>query len=262
MLPISGSELPSSPEALSNELRQGFLRYGVAATSVSADGDDVRTLRTLAVDLTGSNVDRSAQPPRSISLGQDSITAADFRMEGSPVLLEGVPANFSVTGQDVRLALGEGDGYKFLVPQSVRTGLVRIEVMREALEALIQKVGSEAAGKQGVEIKETHVTLTSKSDRAISFQAEVVGKVFLMKAPVTLTGDVAIDEQLRLHFSNLAVGGSGMIANLANGFAQPYLKRAQAEPIPLAVVNLGSMKVQDIRLRGGESLQIEAQLAG
>ena len=110
-----------------------------------------------------------------------------------------------------------------------------------------------------MEIKETHLEFTSRGSRELSFRAEVVGKVFMMKAPVTLTGDVAIDDDLNLHLSNLTIGGSGMIANMASGFAQPYLKRVQAQPISLGMLALGSLKLRDIELAGGDTLRLEAR---
>jgi hypothetical protein len=261
MLPISGSTVPDTTAALREALLQGLSRYEIVPKNVQLEGDSVSVLRTLAIDLSGANLTRATRPPKDISVGQHALEVDSFRMEGNPLLIELVPATFSLTGDHVRFSQGTAEGALFLVPQDASSALLRMEISRESLETLIQRIGGELAGKQGVEIKETHVELISKGDKELSFRAEIVGKVFVMKAPVTLTGDVSIDEQLNFRISNLAVGGSGMIATLANNFAQPHLRRAEAQPISLAVLNLGSLKVRDIRLRGGDTLLIEAQLS-
>lgn len=259
MLPLIGSAVPPSTAALKEALAQGFARYQIKPHEIKVDGDELADLRQLLIDLSGANVTREAQPPKPSTPKDEVAVAKKFALVAQPLLLEGIPAQLSVKATDVGFAVAKGGDHLLLVPQRAKDGHLELEIERSALESLLTKVASEAAGKQGVEIKEAHLEFTSRSSRELSFRAEVVGKVFVMKAPVTLTGDVLIDDELNLHLSNLAIGGSGMIANMASGFAQPYLKRIQAQPISLGMFTLGSLKLRDINLAGGDALRLEAR---
>ena len=258
MIPIAGSALPESPAALQAAVTEGFLRYAIVPREITVEGDNTASLSRISLDLSGANLTRETQIPQPGSPGAEVTVVKALSLSATPLLLEGIPAVISLRAADAGFGLTSGDQL-FLVPQRAQDGHLEIEVQRTDLEALIQKVASEAAGKQGVEIKETHLEITSRDERSLSFKADVVGKVFMMKAPVTLTGDLAIDDNLDLHISNLAIGGSGMIANLANSFAQPHLKRAQAQPISLAVFRLGSLQLRDVQLAGGQSLRLTAR---
>lgn len=259
MLPIIGTSVPPSPAALEEALKSGFRAYGIEPKAITVEGADVSALDRIAIDLSNANVSRATQPPKPGQAGETVAFAKDFSVKAHPLLLENIPAQFEVNASDVSFGISSAERNGVLVPQNAKDGSVLVEIDRSNLERLLEKAASEAASKQGVEIKETRLELTSKSDRAMSFRADVVGKVFVMKAPVSLTGDLAIDDDLNLHLSNLAVGGSGMLANLANGFAQPHLKKLEAQPINLAVFAVGSLKLRDIRLRGGDSLRLEAR---
>lgn len=259
MLPIIGSAVPSSTSVLQTALKEGFAQYGLATRKVEIEGDALSDIQRLSIDLSGANVTRDARPPQPGKPQEEVAAAQNFALVADPILLEGVPARLSVKAADMGLATATGGNHLFLVPQRAKDGHLHLEIERTALESLVQKAASELAGKQGVEIKETHLEFTSRGGRELSFRAEVVGKVFVMKAPVTLTGDVAIDDDLNLHLSNLTVGGSGMIANMASGFAQPYLKKIQEQPISLGMFTLGSLKLRDIQLAGGDRLRLEAR---
>jgi hypothetical protein len=210
------------------------------------------------IDLSGANVSRNQRPPQVEQTGEASIQARSFEISAIPLLLEGIPATVSVRASETAFSVSQAGEHAVLVPQRATDGKVSITIARGALESLVQKAASEAAGKQGVEIKETHLEFTSRGEKAMSFRADVVGKIFVMKAPVSLTGELSIDDDLNLHLSNLAIGGSGMLANLANNFAQPHLKKAAAEPIALGMFSFGALKLRDIRLGGGETLSLEA----
>lgn len=259
MLPLIGSALPSSASLLQTALKEGFAKYDIIAREIEVKGENLRQLEQLSIDLSGANITREAQPPKPGKPQEEVASAEKFSLTAKPLLLEGVPAQLSMTASDVGLASAEGGGHLLLVPQRAKDGHLHLEIQRADLETLIRKVASEVAGKQGVEIKETHLEVTSRGPRDLSFRAEVVGKVFVMTAPITLTGDASIDDDLNLHLSNLQIGGSGMIANMASGFAQPHLKKAQSQPISLGMFTLGTLKLRDIQLAGGDTLRLEAR---
>src|SRR5436190_2230041 len=77
------------------------------------------------------------------------------------------------------------------------------------------------AKKHGLDVTETRLTFTQRGPRALSFQGDVTAKVMIMKAHLTVTGDLDLDDALQLRISNLKLTGGGMAATLARGFLQP-----------------------------------------
>ena len=57
----------------------------------------------------------------------------------------------------------------------------------------------------------------------------------------------------------LAIGGEGMIASAAGGFIRPALAKLDGRTFSLMALSLGSIRLRDLQLRGGDSLRLTAQ---
>lgn len=259
MIPLATPSLPASPDSLEDAIRAGFARYSIAVRRVKATGPATKDLESLHIDLSDSQVTRELRVGKPGNPGEETVVVRHLKIDATPLLLEGAPLEFHLQAEQVALALTEPVGdERVLSPRSAQNGRLSAEISREALESLLRKVATELAGKQGVDIKEVHLKLENVGPRELRFEAEVVAKVFLMKAPVTLSGVARIDDALNLHLSGLAVGGNNMAANIANSFARPHLERVQKEPFSLAVLSLGEIQLRDVEIAGGDSLRLSA----
>ncbi len=262
MIPLACARPIDSTQALTEAIGKGFERYGITAREVTASGGAFPTIDALRIDLTNAKLNREMRPPGKASGDGPEIRIESLEVKAHPLLLEDAPVELDLraTGAVARLVSGNGEE-ALLVPQSAAEGQVSVSIRNADLEHLLQTAASMAAAKHGVEIKETHVSLTARGNRGLTFRAEVVAKVFFAKAPVALTGEADLDESLNLQLSKLAFEGSGMVANLAGGFIRPHLDKLQEKPISLGAFALGQMRLQDITISTTDGIAIQAKLA-
>jgi len=259
MLPLAGSGFPDSPTALSAAIEAGFEHYGLKVKTVRVEGGQYPEVDSLNLDLTGAEATRSQKIPKPGKLTGAALKAGALEIQASPLLFEGTPIRLHLAARNVELQHSEAGNDSLLSPVRASDGSIEIEISRADLEKLLHTIATTAAASHGVEIRETHIQFTSRGPRALSFQAEIVAKVFFVKAPVTFTGDAAIDDDLNLHLSNLATAGSGVGANLASSFLKPQFDKLQSKPIPFAVLELGEIKLRDVEVAAGESLRLQAK---
>ncbi|HEY2343297.1 MAG TPA: hypothetical protein VGH90_09725, partial [Chthoniobacteraceae bacterium] len=149
-------------------------------------------------------------------------------------------------------------GESILLLQTAADGHVRVDIASTDLDRLIQKLASEAAAQQGAEILETHLTLTSKGPKSLAVEGKVVAKMFF-KVELSFTGNLDLDDQLNLRFSNLTTSGSGMAAGLAANFLRPHFAKLQEKPIPLTAFNLGGLRPSSAEISTGEMISFQAK---
>ncbi len=159
------------------------------------------------------------------------------------------------------LAAADGDapGEWLLTPRRAADGALAVEMRHADLERLLRSVVAGLAAKQGGEVQNVQLQLTSRGPRDLAFRAEVTAKMLFMKAAVTLSGDASLDDALNLRLAHLDLARSGMAATLANTFLRPHLDRLQREPIALTMLSFGEVKLRDVEVEAGDSLRIRAR---
>ena len=126
------------------------------------------------------------------------------------------------------------------------------------IQSLVHQLIASAAAKQGVEINDTRLIFTSLGPRALSFEAELTAKMFLMRAKLVISGTLRIEDNLSIGLSDLACRGDGMIANAASGLLKPHFEKAQSQKLSLsAIIPLG-LGIREITLAAGASMEIAA----
>lgn len=259
MLPLAGPPLPDSTESLAHALRDGLATHGIAAREIAASGT-WPALDALRLDFTGLSLTRAQRLPVAKTSNEGRVEVADFALIAEPLRFENSPINLSLRATGAGFAFSQSaDGEPMLTLTAAAHGELMLEVSREAIETLLHGLAVEAAREHGVDVKKTRIELTSRSPRELAFRAEVTAKMFIVTAAVTLSGDLAVDDQLEARLSNLRFGGEGMIANAAGGFIRPQLAKLEGRKFPLMAFSLGSIKLRDLQLRGGESLRVSAQ---
>src|SRR5437588_802452 len=107
MLPLAGSEIPDSPEALAAALRAGLSARGLSARDVTARGA-WPALDSLTLDLTGVQISRSqrlALPGEPRTAG---FAAAQFELIATPAELESAPVAVSLRAEQAAFEFASG----------------------------------------------------------------------------------------------------------------------------------------------------------
>ena len=210
MLPLAATAFPDSPQALRTAILGGFREYGIEAREVVVEGADFPKIGLLRIDLTGAKATRELRIPHPGPLQGGKIEAERVEIDARPLFLETMPVRIEIRAEKAAFPLSaqaEGGAGSLVALQQAGEGRLEMEIRKADLEELLQSVAMAAAAERGVEIKETHLELTSRGKRALTFRAEVIAKMFLMKAPVSLTGDLDLDDDLNLRISQLTLEG-------------------------------------------------------
>ena len=256
MLPLSGDRFPTTRTELTEAIAAGASSHALRAV-VNAEGERWPELDALTIDLTGTHLTRDLRLPVAAAPAEAEIVVQHFALYAAPMDFEQTPLRFSLRGEQVALGFARSaEGGPLLSLARARRGDVDAEVQRADLEALLQRLASAAAEKQGVQVKNTALTLTARDPRTLAFRAEVTAKMFIMSATVTLTGELAIDEQFTARLSQLRLTGEGMIGTMVNGFARPHLEKLEGRVFPLP---LGALTLRAVTITGGDSLRVRAE---
>lgn len=260
MLPLSSEKTPAAAQELAEALNGGLVARGITPRSVEATGDAFPKLNTLSIDITGAQLGRDARLPAITGTAGGGVQVERFDLIGAPLFFEKTALELRIAATQLKSHFLGGPGDGALVMDSADTGTVSVAVAKEALEALVQLLAAEAASKQGIEVRKTNLTFTQEGPRAVLFRAEVTAKVFVMTAKLSLSGRAEIDGDLNARFSGLTLGGDAMITKLAGGYLRPHLDRLEGRVFPLLAFSLGGLKLQDVEILVGPTIEIRARL--
>ncbi|HYR59363.1 MAG TPA: hypothetical protein VEO95_12070 [Chthoniobacteraceae bacterium] len=259
MLPLAGSEIPASPDALAAALKDGLAARGLAARDVTARGA-WPALDSLRLDLTGSQISRSQRFAFAEKTRAGGFTAAQFELVAAPAELESAPVHVSLRAEQCAFEFAPAaNGELLVVIRHAAHGHVAIEMARVDFERLLHSLAAEAARERGVDVKSTKIQVSSRGPRAISVSAEVTAKMFIATTTMMLGGDLDIDEHFNARLSNLQFRGDGMIGNIAGAIIRPQLAQLEGRTLPLMSFALGEISLRDVQLDAGEPLRLSAQ---
>jgi hypothetical protein len=260
-IPISGATLPATADLLRDQIEAGLRALDITPRAVSVSAPAWPAVADLKLDLSGAAPEKLGEFPRVEGAGEGTIYVERLLLEARPLTLEGLPLQieiraFSATLQMTRLS---GSNHA-LVLQQAADGTVEVSAQHGDLEGLAHTLVAAQAKKHGLEVKETRLAFTQRGPRSLSFQGDVTAKVMIMKAHLTVTGDLDLDDALQLRISNLRLTGGGMAATLARGFLQPQFDKLQAKPISLGTLALGEIRLRDVGVAiEGQTVRLSAK---
>ena len=259
MLPLSAEKIPTSPDELAAALAGGFAARGVVVKSVCAEGAGLAALAELRIDVSGARCGRDFRVAAAAGEEAVVVRAERFALVGEPLEFESTPLRLRVeaAGVEFRGTGPAADGVLRLA--SAESGALALAVAHADLEALLHRLARGVAEKQGVEVRQTKLTLTAHGPRALSFRCAVTAKIFVMTAELSLCGDLAVDEGLNARLSGLTLGGDAMITKMAAGFARPYLDKLEGRVFPLLALGLGGLQVRDVEIATAAGLEVRAK---
>lgn len=260
-IPIRSATLPATADLLRADIEAGLRALGFTPRAVSVSAPAWPAVADLNLDLSGSAPEKFDGFPKVEGPGEGTLYAERVLLEAHPLTIHGLPLQVEIRAASatLQMTLFSGDQHA-LVLQKAADGSVELAAKTSELEKLAHSLVAAQAGKHGLEVKETRLTFTQRGPRSLSFQGDVTAKVMIMKAQLTVNGDLDLDDALQLRISNLRLAGGGMAATLAKGFLQPQFDKLQAKPIALGALALGEIRLRDVSVAlGGDILKISAK---
>ena len=257
MLPLSGESLPSTSAELVAAIERGLAELKLTARSVRADGGAFPAIGSLTLDLTDARATRELRAPAlKLVEGHGGVTVGAFQLRANPLHFEGTPFEILLNATDAAFVFAGAPEAGALMLKNAKDGDISLAAATKDLEALLHELVVQGAGKQGVNVKKTTLELTAQGPRRLLFRVEVTAKMFLMTAAMAVSGQLDVDDELNARFSNLTLGGDGMITKMAGGFIRPKLEQLEKRTIPLLAFSLGDLRLRDVEVATGDKLTI------
>ncbi len=80
-----------------------------------------------------------------------------------------------------------------------------------------------------------------------------------MTATLEIGGHLAIDEELNATVSDLSCKGAGPLSAVLSAIVQQQLRRFEGKRISLTGISLGAVRLHDLSVVAGNSLEVEAR---
>lgn len=246
-IPIRSATLPASPDLLRADIEAGLRDLDLEPRAVSVSAPAWPAVADLYLDLSGAAPATLADFPQSEGPGEGTLYAERVVLEARPLTLHGLPLEVDIRASSASLQMTRLSGDRHALGlQKAADGTVELTAKTSDLERLAHTLVAAQAGKRGLDVQETRLSFTQRGPRSLSFQGDVTAKVMIMKAQLTVTGDLDLDDTLQLRITNLRLTGGGMAANLARGFLQPQFDKLEAKPIALSALALGEIRLRDV----------------
>lgn len=265
MFPLGGSNFPTSREELTAAVLSGLSGVLILPgnrEAVKLEGGNFPALDRVAIDLTGARAeaDRLPPEPRGVGQVQPGPSAAKLDVAGHPITVRSAPVDLDLSAADAKFNYDrDAAGKPVLVLAEARQGQVTVQILQADLKTLIQTGAKEAAAKHGVQIQETHLTLTQLDPRSLAAEIRVKAKKLFVSATVSIRGQLRIDDAMNATVSDLACHGEGMLGDMASALIRPKLDQINGKSYPLSAIALGSVRLRDLQLQVADAVKVTAK---
>lgn len=262
MFPLHTAIFPASAADLERLLNESLQHIFLAEFAPVVIRDhSYPHLHAITVSLDGARL--RADPPRPLSWSGETSPALEvdqLTLSASPLFLDPATVNISLSVREVQFGQGkDSNGHVVLSLESATEGKIEISARQTDLEALIVKLAQGQGSKQGITIDRVQLRLQQKSAHSLKAELRLRARKLFLSASVQVTGQLELDEQLKLKVSDLNCTGDGGIANLVCGILKPYLQKIEGREFPLMSLPLGKIRLHDVRLAVGDEIAVTAE---
>jgi hypothetical protein len=261
MFPLFTATFPSSASDLERLLNESLQRIFVTDSDpVTVVDHSYPHLGAINVSLDGGRLRVDAPRPVIPSGTSPAFEVDQVTLRASPLSLGPAAIDLSLSARGVQLGQGkDANDQMVLSLESAAAGKIEISATKTDLEALIAKLATDQASKQGITIDGVRLKLRQKSARSIAAEVHLRARKLFLSASIRVTGQLDLDDQLNLKLSGLNCTGDGGIATLACGILTPYLRKIDGREFPLMSLPLGQVRLREVRVAVGDKICVNAE---
>jgi hypothetical protein len=227
-----------------------------AAVTIAGDFPGLQQLR---IDLTNASLAGNL-PPRPQGVGQRAgqITALAMALEAHPVRYQAAAIDVALSATDVQFSFDrDSTGKPLLVLTDAAAGSAAVSISKKDLETAALAAARQAAQAHGIMIEDLKLTLISRGERSLDVDALLkIRKGF--SGSFRVKAHAEVDDQLTATLSGLSATGVDMVGRIAATIVQTKLAPFEGKQVPLAAFSLGDVKLRDVKVSVGETVQITA----
>ena len=263
MFPLPCKSFPPDVRTLRAVLEEGLCQLVTpSGPMVTLEEESYPALTAIRVSLDGAKAGERppSRPGPPLGRVEPALQVAHFELSGRPILVQRAKVDLSCTARDVQLSQSRDQADNvLLLLQDAAEGHLEIAVALTDLEALVLAGAKAEAAKQGVTVESARIELRSRSDRALDVVLQLRARKLFLSATTRISGNVQIDEQLKMRLSGLECSGEGTLGTLACGFIAPHLQRLNGHEFSLVALPLGDVKLRDVRITADRKLRVTAE---
>lgn len=261
VIPLHRTQFPNSKAELAEAMDQGIRQYvQKAEPMVTISSRVFPYLDEIAINLDGAKLE--AKPPVFPAVVGESKLACEAALvsiSGRGMAIQKAPLNLQFSASDVVFHQGRDDkGEALLLVKNIRTGHLTVSATQLDLEQAISEMAKSEAGKHGISIEETRVSLRARGSRSIAADVRLRARKFLFRTNVDISGQVDIDDRFQARISNLKCRGDGTVGSVACGVLQPQLEKLEGQSFPLMSFPFGEVELRDVRIAVADTVEITA----
>jgi hypothetical protein len=263
MFYLGGSGFPATREQLAAAVTEG-----IRSLIVVPPGRDPATIvgeypafERVSIDLTAARFegDRLPPEPRGTGQRQAGVSTAKLEIMGRPLYIRQAAVDLSLSADDARFDYDrDANGRPVLLLTDARNGQVTIQINKRDVDGLVLMAARQAAADHGIQIQETHLTLTQIDDRSLAADVRVKAKKAFLSATLLLHGKLSVDDKLNAKVFDLSCNGEGVLGNIASAAIRPQLQKVNGQEFPLTALSLGQVRLHHLRVQTGEILKVTA----
>jgi hypothetical protein len=262
MFPLFTAALPSSAPDLERLLNESLQRvFETESDPATVRDHSYPHLEVINISLDGAQL-RSDPPRPPVSAGATSpaLKVDQLVLSASPLSLGPASIDLAISARDVQLGQAkDSTGQILLSIENAGDGHAAISATPADLEAFITRLAQDQGNKQGITIDSVQLKVRQESEHSLAAEVRLHARKLFLRASVTVTGQLDLDDQLNLKVSGLKCTGDGGIATLACGVLTPYLEKIEGRKFPLMSLALGEIRLRDVRLDVGDRLSVTAE---
>ena len=261
---LGGREMPQDREQLSDGLLAGWRRsidLPDPSRAVTLEGGAYPSIDTFRIDLSDGEL-KSGQKKDKIKLNnrvEKTLEVNHLEVRGEPLLLQKAKLNMSIVADAAQLELErDRKGRPVMALADARSGSLHFDVTQSDVQDLLLKNAREMAGKYGVKVESTRLTLTPETPRSIRASLHLSTKVGFIPAGMLFKAHVVVDDSMNAKITGLTVDGDEALGPLIVGLLRPALARYNDTTRPLVSFPAGNLKLRDVAVRVDDSLHLSA----
>jgi len=261
----SDRAMPQDREELSDALLAGWRRsiqLPDASNAVTVQGGAYPSIGDLRINLSDGEL-KAGQKKDKIKLNnkvEKTLDVQHLEVRGEPLLLQKARLNMSLVADAARLEL-ERDrrGRPVMMLADARNGSLSFNVSQTDVQDLLLKNAREMAGKYGVKVESTKLTLAPETPRSIQATLHISTKVGFIPAGMLFKAHVVVDDAMNATITGLTCDGDEALGPLIVGLLRPALANYEGKTRPLLSFPAGHVKLRDIQLRVDDSFHLVAE---
>ncbi|MBC7783952.1 MAG: hypothetical protein H7144_08930 [Burkholderiales bacterium] len=257
---------PKSLDELTTGLERAYAARleGTQNIRITADGDSVTDLRSLEIDLTNSSVRPNYTPLSQVENAKYAqfMHVKKLRYVADPLKYQNYAASMVLEANDADLALTASDDKKLaLALTNCSTGSARLTIDLRDLESGLA-AGSRLRSTMAFGIDSIGLQLRSSTKQTLEAVLTINARVLMLPARFRLTGRADIDDQFRVHFTNLNAEGDDPAGAMVAAVVQGKLDKLNNRAAPLLKLPGDRIHIDDLQFMLDSNLRINIQFSG